>query len=73
MRCALVLLFICQKRDGRFEDYLFFRDFLSSHPEKAKEYEELKESLTKRFPNERKNYTAGKAEFVDSILSLMVR
>lgn len=46
---------------------------LSYLADKAKEYEELKESLAKRFPNERKNYTAGKAEFVDSILSLRVR
>ena len=70
---SIAFVHFCQKGDSRFEDYLFFRDFLSSHPEKAKEYGELKESLAKRFPNERKNYTAGKAEFFDSILSLRVR
>lgn len=70
---SIAFVHFCQKGDGHFEDYLFFRDFLLSHPAKAKEYDELKENLAKRFPNERKSYTAGKADFIASILSLRIR
>lgn len=70
---SIAFVHFCQKGDGRFGDYLFFRDFLLSHPAKAKEYEELKENLAKCFPNERKSYTAGKADFIASILSLRIK
>jgi len=45
-----------------------FRDYLIAHPETAREYESLKQDLAKRFPDERKAYTAGKADFIKSVL-----
>lgn len=45
-------------------DRLLFRDYLISHPESAKEYETLKLSLARDYPNDRIAYTDGKTEFV---------
>ena len=50
-----------------FVDQINFRDFISSHPEYAKEYESLKQELYKQYPNDRKKYTAGKVAFFNKI------
>ena len=41
-----------------------FRDYLNFYPKKAAEYEALKQGLQRRFPNDRKAYTEGKAEWI---------
>ncbi len=51
-----------QKRIG-------FRDFLRENPVKAKEYADLKKSLAEQFPKDISSYSAGKTEFIDSILA----
>ncbi len=51
----------------RFEgdnDELYFRDYLLSHSEAAKEYETLKLGLWKRFEHDRDGYTQAKTEFI---------
>ena len=51
----------------RFEgdnDELYFRDYLNDNPLLAKEYEELKLSLWKKYEYDRDGYTSAKADFV---------
>ena len=58
------------KRDGAdWNNYINFRDYLNANPEKAMMYDELKQDLAKRFFDDRKNYTAGKAEMIDRLLA----
>ena len=45
-------------------DELYFRDYLTEHPQIAKEYEALKLRLWKLFEHDRDAYTAAKTEFV---------
>ena len=43
---------------------LYFRDYLIEHPDAAKEYEELKLRLWKKYEHNRDAYTNAKTEFV---------
>ena len=43
---------------------LYFRDYLNSHFDIAKEYEESKLSLWKKFEHDRDGYTEAKTEFI---------
>ena len=52
-----------------YRDYLNFRDYLNAISEKAREYEKIKISLAELYPDNRKEYTAGKAELIKRILS----
>ena len=45
-------------------DELFFRDYLNEHSQIAKEYEQLKLNLWKKFEHNRDAYTDAKSEFV---------
>lgn len=49
-------------------DELYFRDYLTAHPDAAKEYEKLKLSLWKQYEHDRDGYTEAKTEFVKNIL-----
>lgn len=51
-------------RLGDDKDEIYFRDFLNSHSEIAKEYEALKLRLWKQFEHNRDAYTDAKTEFV---------
>lgn len=44
---------------------LYFRDYLSEHTEAARQYEQMKLALWKRFEHDRDGYTDGKTEFVE--------
>lgn len=46
-------------------DELYFRDYMNSHPELAKEYEKLKLSLWKKYEHNRDAYTDAKSTFVE--------
>lgn len=54
-------------RDPGDHDELYFRDYLNSHPDTAKEYEKLKLALWPRFEFDRDGYTEAKTSFVTSI------
>lgn len=43
---------------------LYFRDYLNEYPEIAKEYENLKLNLWKKFKHNRDAYTEAKTEFI---------
>ncbi len=49
---------------------LYFRDYLNAHPDKAKEYENLKLSLWKKYEHNRDEYTNQKSEMVTALTNL---
>ena len=51
-----------------WNSYTAFCDCLKKDPELCKRYEQLKESLAARFPEDRRAYTMGKSEFVRRVL-----
>lgn len=59
---------IVRQDSPNWQNYINFRDYLNSVPEKARQYETLKLSLAERFPHDRKAYTAGKAELIAELL-----
>ena len=52
-----------------WQDYILFRDYLISHLEKAEAYDALKMNLAKRYGNSRKEYTASKAAFIQTVIA----
>jgi len=58
----------CELNSFFWRSHIAFRDYLEQHPEIAREYSALKQGLADIFPNDRGSYTAGKEEFVHSIL-----
>ena len=58
------------KRQGReWQNYIRFRDYLTAHPARAKDYERLKIRLAERYSADRASYTAGKADLIQEILA----
>lgn len=51
-----------------WDNYINFRDYLNTYPEKAIMYDKCKQKLTTQFPCDRKSYTAGKQELIDCLL-----
>lgn len=51
-------------------DELYFRDYLKSHPDIAREYGELKVKLAGEYKNDRDGYTEKKTDFIKRITSL---
>jgi GrpB-like predicted nucleotidyltransferase (UPF0157 family) len=49
---------------------LLFRDYLIRHPETAREYGRLKLRLAAEYAHDRIAYTAGKSEFIASVMQL---
>jgi GrpB-like predicted nucleotidyltransferase (UPF0157 family) len=50
-------------------DQTDFRDYLRSHPEVARKYERLKRELAAEHPENRRAYTARKAQFIRDVLN----
>ena len=55
---------------NEWHDYINFRDYLNTHPIVAKEYEKLKIVLSKKYADNRKEYTTQKNDFIRRILNL---
>lgn len=51
-----------------WQDYINFRDFLNTHPETARAYEQMKLRLMQQYKHDRNAYTEGKAAFIQRIL-----
>ena len=75
-------LFVCGDDDVRthhihvvihdsdeWNDYLNMRDYLNCHSEDAAAYSALKESLAKRYSDDRETYTAMKSAMIGEILA----
>lgn len=52
------------------EKFLITKEYFISHPEKLKEYEDLKVELNSRFPDDYPAYRAGKNDFLQEVLKL---
>jgi len=55
-------------RGEEWNNYINFRDYLNTHPEKAMLYDKCKKKLAAQFSHDRKSYTAGKQELIDCLL-----
>lgn len=47
---------------------VLFRDYLMSHPKAAADYEKLKKTLTARYADDRKSYSASKKDFIYRVI-----
>src|SRR4030095_12993649 len=63
-------LCICPLPSVALLEHLQFRDYLRTHPEDARAYEQLKRRAARVFPNDREAYTETKTSFVWSILRI---
>ncbi|MFZ5824589.1 MAG: GrpB family protein [Bacillota bacterium] len=63
-------LYVCASDCAALHEHLRFRDYLRAHPEKAREYGELKQHLAAAFREDRAAYGEAKTAFVRSILQL---
>ena len=52
-----------------WQNDIAFREYLRSHPNAEDEYQKLKEVLASKYADKREDYTAGKSEFIETILS----
>lgn len=48
---------------------IMFRDYLNSHEDEKKRYEQLKLELYKKYKNERKLYTHGKDQYIKDVIT----
>ena len=51
---------------------IMFRDYMNTHPEEAKRYEELKLELYEKYNGDRKEYVQGKDEYIKSVIALAI-
>ena len=61
-------LYVCSVNTPNLHYHLLFRDYLRRHPDKAREYGELKERLAERFPNDMDGYSAGKQDLINRLM-----
>lgn len=52
-----------------WQNYLNFRDYLNTFPDKALAYSRLKQRLAALFPDNRRQYTEGKQPFIAAMLA----
>lgn len=50
-------------------EYILFRDSLNSNPHWRLNYQNLKQELAEKYPDDRNAYTEGKAEFIRNVLA----
>ncbi len=58
---------IFQVGNEEIERHINFKEYLISHPDKAREYSKLKEKLTNKYTYDVENYTNGKSDFIKEI------
>ena len=49
---------------------MLFRDYLNSHEDERKHYQELKMELYDKYKDNRKEYTHGKDEYIKKVIAL---
>lgn len=59
---------VMEYKGQRMNDSIKFRDTLREDPQLKKKYSKLKHDLAKKYPHDRKSYTAHKAEFIQKAL-----
>ena len=60
-------LHVFQQGHPDIERHTVFRDYLRANPDAARDYEQLKETLARRFPKQSGDYTAAKSDFILSM------
>jgi GrpB-like predicted nucleotidyltransferase (UPF0157 family) len=61
-------LYVCAHGSEELRRHRTFRDYLLTHPDDARSYEELKKAAAIRFTNDRAAYNEAKTLFVETIL-----
>ncbi len=56
--------------DPDIDKFIVGRDYFLAHPERIQMYKELKEKLSKEFPDDYPSYRAGKQDFLKETLAL---
>ena len=51
---------------------IMFRDYLNSHEDEKKRYEELKIELYEKYKNDRKQYTLGKDKYIKGVINKVI-
>jgi len=64
-------LYVCVADSISLKNHLAFRNYLRSHPDKAKSYGELKRRLATEHPQDIDAYVEGKTKFITGILKEM--
>jgi GrpB-like predicted nucleotidyltransferase (UPF0157 family) len=62
-------LHIVEKGSQFWARQLLFRDYVTTHPDVAQAYAELKQELAGRFAEDREGYTHAKTSFVEAVLA----
>ena len=52
---------------------IMFRDYMNTHPEEAKRYEELKLELYEKYNGDRQKYVQGKDEYIKGVIALAMK
>jgi GrpB-like predicted nucleotidyltransferase (UPF0157 family) len=65
--CTVHLRFL-EKDSESWHSHLAFRETMRGSPELRQAYLDLKRQLAEQFPDDREAYTAGKQEFIQSVL-----
>ncbi len=55
------------KGSKEVQRHLNFRDYMRAHPQKARQYSQLKETLAAKYPNDIDKYIEGKNDFIKEI------
>ena len=55
------------RENGSDDIQKLFGDYLRAHPDERQRYEDLKQGLAARYPDDRGSYTEGKRAYVESI------
>jgi len=61
---------ICVQGSHKATQFVIMRDYFRSHPEKVKEYSDLKQKLKEKFPDDYIAYRIGKHQFLEDIETL---
>ena len=61
-------LYVCRANSLELRRHIAFRDYLLTHPDRAKEYSRLKRNLAGTYRNDRNTYTDAKDEFITTVL-----
>lgn len=63
-------LYVCSVDTPNLHNHLIFRDYLRKHPDKVREYGNLKKKLMREYVSDRTAYTTAKTKFIENILAV---
>ncbi|MDD3048580.1 MAG: GrpB family protein [Bacilli bacterium] len=66
-------LHFVEKNSNSYNNLIMFKDYLIKNPKSLLKYQKIKETLAKKYPNERSKYTLGKADFIKSIMKKILK